>query len=117
MKIGRISRRTFALKAANDGSRPRVEILRTFLAVTAAVALIGTGAIALPSLSPVEASVEVPPAKGPQLEPQVLADIEGVHEEAGMVGGPLRESVREVAKSLPSAGVQGGKATTDVIKP
>ena len=58
MKIGRISRRTFALKAANDGSRPRVEILRTFLAVTAAVALIATGAIALPSLAPVDAMPE-----------------------------------------------------------
>ena len=80
MKIVRISRLTLAPKAVKDGSRPRIEILRTVLAVAAAVALIGTGAIALPSLSPVEASVEAPPAKGPQLEPEVLADIEGVHE-------------------------------------
>ena len=117
MKIVRISRRTLAPKAVNDGSRPRTEILRTVLAVAAAVALIGTGAIALPSLSPVEASVEVPPARGPQLEPQVLADIEGVHEEAGMLGSPLSESVREVAKSLPSAAVKVAKATTAVTKP
>jgi 3D (Asp-Asp-Asp) domain-containing protein len=117
MKIGRISRRTFAVNAANDGSRPRVEILRTILAVAAAVALIGTGAIALPSLAPVEASVEVPPAKGPQLEPEVLADIEGVHEEAGMLGGPLGESVKEVAKSLPSAAAKVAKVTTAVTRP
>ena len=103
MKIGRTSRRTFALEAANDGTRPRAEILRTVFAVTVAVALIATGAIALPSLAPVEAGVEVPPAKGPQLEPQVLADIEGVHEQAGMLGGPLVETVSNVARSVPAA--------------
>src|SRR2546423_5505319 len=109
MKIVRISRRTLAPKAVDDGSRPRTEILRTVLAVAAAVALIGTGAIALPSLSPVEASVEVPPAKGPQLEPEVLADIEGVHEEAGMLGGPPSESGREGGEMLPAPAAQIAK--------
>src|SRR3954471_14825548 len=102
MKIGRISRRTPALKTANDSSTSRGEFFRTALAVAMAVGLIATGAIALPSLAPVEAGMEIPPRKGPQLEPQVLADIEGIHEGAGMLGGPLRETVTEMAKSLPS---------------
>jgi len=117
MKIGRTSRRTFALEAANDGTRPRAEILRTVFAVTVAVALIATGAIALPSLAPVEAGVEVPPAKGPQLEPQVLADIEGVHEQAGMLGGPLVETVSNVARSVPAAAGKVARATSAVTRP
>lgn len=117
MKIGRISRRTFALKAANDSSRSRAEIVRTAIAVTAAVALIATGAIALPSLAPVEAGVEIPPAKGPQLEPQILADIEGVHEEAGMLGGPLTETVTNVTRKLPATAAKVARATTAVTKP
>ena len=53
MKIRRISRRTFALRSDDDGSpRKRVELIRTVVAVTLAVGLIGTGAIALPSLAP-----------------------------------------------------------------
>ena len=58
MKIRRISRRTFALRSADGSPRKRVEIIRTVVAVTLAVGLIGTGAIALPSLAPVEASME-----------------------------------------------------------
>ena len=117
MKIRRISRRTFALKAASDGSHTRTEILRTISAVGVAVALLATGAIALPSLAPVEARVEIPPSKGPQLEPEVLADIEGVHEQAGMLGGSLRETVAGVARSLPSTAARVAKATTSVTKP
>jgi len=117
MKTSRISRRTFALKAANDGSRSRAEIFRTVFAVTLAVGLIGTGAVALPSLAPVEAGIEIPPAKGPQLEPELLADIEGIHEGAAMLGGPLRETVTEMAKSLPSTAGKVARATTAVTKP
>src|SRR5438045_2296223 len=117
MKIGRISRRTFALRSAGDAPRPRVEILRTFVAVSLAVALIGTGAVALPSLAPVEAATEIPPAKGPQLEPDVLADIENLHEDAGMLAIPLRETVADMAKALPSAAAKLAKATTAVAKP
>src|SRR5438105_3183432 len=117
MNIGRLSRRPFALNAAKEGSRPPAEFIRTVFAVALAVALIATGAIALPSLAPVEASVETSPAKGPQLEPEVLADIEGLHEEAGMLGGPLKESVADIAKSLPSAAARVAKATTAVTKP
>ncbi|HEY3113964.1 MAG TPA: 3D domain-containing protein [Gemmatimonadaceae bacterium] len=116
MKMGRISRRTFALKAANDGLRPRTEILRTAFAVTVAVALVATGAIALPSLAPIEAGVENPTIKGPELEPKVLADIEGVHDEAGMLS-PVTETMASVTKSLPATAAKVARATTRVTKP
>ncbi|GAC1412225.1 MAG: hypothetical protein NVSMB53_09070 [Gemmatimonadaceae bacterium] len=111
MKISRISRRSFARSAANDGARPRVEVIRTVVAVTLAVALVGTGAIALPSLSPAAAGMEIPPFKGPQLEPEDLASIESVHETAAMLGGPLKETVSEVANALPSAAAKVVTAT------
>jgi 3D (Asp-Asp-Asp) domain-containing protein len=114
MKIRRISRRTFALRSADGRSpRNRVELIRTVVAVTLAVGIIGTGAIALPSLAPVEASMEIPPAKGPQLEPDELASIESIHETAGM----LTEAVSDVVKALPSAAADVAKATTAVTKP
>lgn len=118
MKIRRISRRTFALRFANDGSpQKRVELVRTVVAVTLAVGLIGTGAVALPSFAPVEASMEIPPAKGPQLEPEELASIESIHETAGMLAGPLKETVSDVAKALPSTAANIARATTAVTKP
>jgi 3D (Asp-Asp-Asp) domain-containing protein len=113
MKIRRISRRSLALRAADDAPRPRVEVIRTIVAVTLAVALIATGAIALPTLSPVEAAIEIPPPKGPQLEPAELNDIESVHEAAGM----LKETVAEVAKALPSTAARVARATTAVTRP
>ena len=116
MKIGRISRRTFAPKAANDGSRSRTEIFRTVFAVTLAVALIATGAIALPSLAPVEASIENPAPTEAQLEPEVLADIEGVHEEAAMLS-PVTETMASVTRALPSTAARVARATTAVTKP
>ena len=106
MKIGRISRRILALRVANDGSpRKRVEVVRTVVAITLAVGLIGTGAVALPSLAPVEASMDIPPTKGPKLEPEELTSIERKHETAGMLAGPL-ETVTDMAR-----------ATTAVTKP
>jgi 3D (Asp-Asp-Asp) domain-containing protein len=117
MKISRISRRTLATGASNDSSRPRVEVIRTFIAVAMAVALIGTGAVALPSLSPIEAGIEIPAPRGPQLEPAQLTDIESVHETAGMLGSPLKETVTDVAKALPSTAAKIAKATTKVTKP
>jgi 3D (Asp-Asp-Asp) domain-containing protein len=111
MKIRRISRRSFARSAADDGTRPRVEVIRTIVAVTLAVALLGTGAIALPSLSPVEAGLEIPPFKGPQLEPEDLASIERVHEAAAMLGGPLKETVSDVANAFPSTAAKVANAT------
>jgi 3D (Asp-Asp-Asp) domain-containing protein len=118
MKIRRISRPTVALGVAND--RPplrRAEIVRTIGAVTLAVALIGTGAVALPSLSPVEASMEIPPAKGPQLEPQELTAIESIHETAGDLAAPLKETVSDMARALPSTAAKVARATTAVTKP
>ena len=119
MKIGRISRRAFAPRAAGDGTsrRPQVEVVRTIVAVTLAVALVGTGAIALPSLAPVAAGIEIPPRKGPQLEPEAIADIERIRETAGMLGGRLAETVADMAMALPSAAARVAKATTAVTRP
>ncbi len=69
------------------------------------------------NLAPVSAGLEIPPRKGPQLEPDVLADIEAVHAAAGRLGGPLAETVSEVARALPSAAARVAKATTLVTKP
>ena len=91
----------------------RVEVIRTVVAVGLAIGVIGTGAIALPSLAPVEASMELPPAKGPALEPEELASIEGIHEAAGA----LKETVSDMAKSLPSTAANVARATTAVTKP
>jgi 3D (Asp-Asp-Asp) domain-containing protein len=119
MKIRRISRRTSALRKPDAGTpQNRGEIVRTVVAVAMAVALIGTGAVALPSLVPVvEASMEIPPAKGPQLEPEELSSIESIHENAGMLAGSLKETVADVAKALPSTAASLAKATTAVTRP
>jgi len=119
MKIGRISRRPLPLESVvrRATPRPRVEFFRTFVAVTLAVGLIGTGAIALPSLSPLEAGIEIPPRKGPQLEPDVLADIESVHNAAGKLAGPLAETVADVTRALPSTAARVAKATTAIARP
>ncbi|MGH7605227.1 MAG: hypothetical protein ACRENK_14690 [Gemmatimonadaceae bacterium] len=118
MKIGSISRRIMALRIVNQRAQlGRSETVRTIVAVTLAIALIGTGAVALPSLSPVEAAVEIPPAKGPQLEPEDLASIESMHENAGKLGEPLRETITEMAKALPSTAATVARATTVIAKP
>lgn len=118
MKFRRISRRSAALGVANDRAPlKRADVVRTVVAVTLAIALIGTGAVALPSLSPIEASIEIPPAKGPQLEPEDLSAIEGIHETAGNLAGPLKETVSDMARALPSAAVTVARATTAVTKP
>ena len=97
--------------------RRRTDVVRTFVAVTLATALIGTGAVALPSLSPVQASVEFPPQKGPQLEPVDLSTIESIHENAGNLAAPVREVISDMAKALPSTAVNVAAATTAVTKP
>lgn len=119
MKIGRISRRAFATRTAGDRTsrRPQLEVVRTIVAVTLAVALVGTGAIALPSLAPVAAGIEIPPRKGPQLEPEAIADIERIRETAGMLGGPLAETVADMAMALPATAARVAKATTAVTRP
>ena len=120
MKFRRISRRDPAPGPDKEGSsRKRVELIRAVVAVTLAVALIGTGAVTLPSLGPavVEASIDLPPVKGPKLEPQEIASIENVQTTAGLLGGPLTESVSDMAKALPSKAANVAKATTAVTRP
>ena len=128
MKIRRISRHPLAPGIADDGSatkRRRVEVVRTIVAVTLAVALVGTGAIALPALAPVPAAVEVPTVttrveiprrKGPQLE-DLRTDIEAIPDAVGKLGGPLAEKVSDIARALPSTAAKVAKATTAVTKP
>ena len=119
MKIRRISRRAPTTGGVSDGSfpRPRVEVIRAVVAVTLAVALVGTGAIALPSLVPIAAGVETFPRQGPQLEPAVLTNIETTRGARGKLGSPLAEMVSDVARALPSTAARVAKATTAVTKP
>jgi 3D (Asp-Asp-Asp) domain-containing protein len=97
--------------------KKRSEVVRTVVAVTLAIALIGTGAVALPSLAPTQASVNFPPAKGPQLEPDVLSAIESVHENAGNLSGPVKQTIAEMAKALPSTAANVAAATTALTRP
>jgi len=70
----------------------RWEILRTGVALACAIAILGTGSIALPSLATAE--TEIPPLKGPQLEPETLAAIESLRETAAMIPEPVKEAAR-----------------------
>jgi 3D (Asp-Asp-Asp) domain-containing protein len=97
--------------------RRRSEVVRTVVAVTLAIGLIGTGAVALPSLSPMPASIEIPPPKGPQLEPDELSAIESIHENAGNIAGPAKETIAEMARALPSTAARIASATTAVARP
>src|SRR3982074_1276798 len=120
MKISRISRPTFTPTTASDPTRrrPRVGVVRTIVAVTLAVALVGTGAIALPSLPPVVlAGIGIPPTKGPQLEPEDLGDVVSITDAARTLGGPLTETISDIARALPTTAARVAKATTSVTKP
>jgi 3D (Asp-Asp-Asp) domain-containing protein len=97
--------------------KQRSEVFRTVVAVTLAIALIGTGAVALPSLAPIQASLDSPPKKGPQLEPDVLSAIEAAHENAGNLAGPVKQTIIEIAKALPSTAANVAAATTALAKP
>jgi 3D (Asp-Asp-Asp) domain-containing protein len=98
--------------------KKRSEVVRTVVAVTLAIALIGTGAVALPSLAPMQAaSVDFPPPKGPQLEPDVLSAIESVHENAGNLAGPVKQTIADMAKALPSTAANVAAATTALTRP
>jgi 3D (Asp-Asp-Asp) domain-containing protein len=97
--------------------KKRSEVVRTVVAVTLAVALIGTGAVALPSLAPMQAGFDQPPQKGPQLEPDVLAAIESIHENAGNLAGPVKQTIVDMAKALPSTAANVAAATTALTKP
>ena len=115
MKNSNVSRGTF--KQPTTSSAPsRADIVRTLSAVTLAVALLATGAIGLPSLSPIAGANEITAEALPQLEPQILADIEGVHQEAGMLTAPMF-TVASIAKAVPSATVRVARATSAVSIP
>jgi 3D (Asp-Asp-Asp) domain-containing protein len=104
----------------------KVEFVRTTVAVTMAVALVGTGAVALPSLAPASMKIdapaaapirfEIPARKGPQLEPDV-ADAEPIRRVVDKLPAPLAEKVSDIARALPSTAVKVAKATTAVTKP
>jgi 3D (Asp-Asp-Asp) domain-containing protein len=97
--------------------KKRSEVFRTVVAVTLAIALIGTGAVALPSLAPSQASIERPPQKGPQLETDVLSAIESVNANAGNLAGPVKETVVNMTKALPSTAANVARATTALTRP
>jgi 3D (Asp-Asp-Asp) domain-containing protein len=97
--------------------KKRSEVVRTVVAVTLAIALIGTGAVALPSLAPIQPSIEFPPQKGPQLEPDVLSAIESVNANAGNLAGPVKERIVDMAKALPSTAGNVARATTALTRP
>ncbi len=73
----------------------RLEVFRTAIALAFAIAILGTGAIALPSL-PAPTNTELPPVKGPQLEAATLEAIETVHESAAMLVEPVKETAVKV---------------------
>jgi 3D (Asp-Asp-Asp) domain-containing protein len=127
VKISRISRRTLALRMATPRSR-RAEVVRTVLAVTLAIALIGTGAVALPSLAPSEtnsvAAADLAANAAPtttaelaMLEPDDLASVESAHETAGQLDRPLKETVVAMTKSLPAKAAKVARVTTAITKP
>ncbi|HXG69018.1 MAG TPA: hypothetical protein VNJ04_00210 [Gemmatimonadaceae bacterium] len=111
MKKSDISRRDYALSVANVNAnanalakRKRGEALRTGVALVFAVGLIGTGAVALPSLSPSTSidSAALSPLIGPQLEPMALEAIESIRETAAMIpdGREIVPGVRHAATDL-----------------
>jgi len=111
MKIRRISRQSSAVKVVSN-ARPRAEIVRTIVAVTLALGLIGTGAIALPSFAGSEPVAEPAAPILAELEPEQLADIESVHQSAGMLGS----IPAEVARAIPVAGAKTSRATRGASK-
>ena len=87
------------------------------LAVSIAIALIATGAVALPSLAPITSEANIAPVSLPQLEPMQLAAIEDIHENAAMLAEPIRESAKAVAKAIPTAAAKVARVTTKATKP
>jgi 3D (Asp-Asp-Asp) domain-containing protein len=94
----------------------RLEVFRTGVALAFALAIIGTGAIALPSLATAE-DTELPPVKGPQLETETLAAMESLRETAAMLTEPVKERATDAARTLPAGAAKVAKVTTSVTKP
>ncbi len=89
----------------------RVEFFRTAIALALAIALIGSGAVALPSLVSV-AEAELPPVKGPQLEAETMTAIESVRESASMIAEPVKESVPKASASKARSSAAGALRAT-----
>jgi 3D (Asp-Asp-Asp) domain-containing protein len=93
----------------------RLEMLRTGVALACAIAILGTGSIALPSLATAE--TEIPPVKGPQLEPETLAAVESLRETAGMIPEPVKETATGAVRAIPGGAEAVARTTTAVAKP
>jgi 3D (Asp-Asp-Asp) domain-containing protein len=94
----------------------RLEVFRTGVALAFALGVLGTGAIALPTLATAE-NTELPPVKGPHLEPETLASIESLRETAARLSEPVKETAAEAARTLPEGAAKVAKATTAATKP
>lgn len=92
----------------------RLEIFRTGIALAFALGVLGTGAIALPSLATAE-NTELPPVKGPQLEAATLAAIETVHETAGMLVEPMKESAAAFIRATAHEAIKMKKGIIPLI--
>ena len=93
----------------------RLEVFRTGIALAIAIAILGTGSIALPSKATAE--TEVPPVKGPQLEATTLAAIESIHDGAARLAEPAKQTVITAARAVPEGAATVAKATASVTKP
>ena len=95
----------------------RLEILRTGVALACAIAILGTTSIALPSLATAE--TEIPPVKGPQLEPETLAAIESLRETAAMIPEPVVETARitsAIAKPIATGGLRAAPSAAGFVR-
>lgn len=95
----------------------RLEILRTGFALACAIAILGTGSIALPSLATAE--TEIPPVKGPHLEPETLAAIEALRETAATIPEPVKETARitsAIAKPIATGGLKAAPSAAGFVR-
>jgi 3D (Asp-Asp-Asp) domain-containing protein len=96
----------------------RLEILRTGVALSFAIAILATGAIALPSLATAE-NTELPPVKGPQLEADVLAAVEAVQANAAMLVEPVTATAAattKIAKPIASGALKAVPSAAGFVR-
>jgi 3D (Asp-Asp-Asp) domain-containing protein len=95
----------------------RLEVLRTGVALACAIAILGTTSIALPSLATAE--TEIPPLKGPQLEPETLDAIESLRETAAMIPEPVKETARitsAIARPIATGGLKAAPSAAGFVR-
>jgi 3D (Asp-Asp-Asp) domain-containing protein len=95
----------------------RLEILRTGVALACAIAILGTGSIALPSLATAE--TEIPPLKGPPLEPETLAAIESVRETAAKIPEPVKQTAKitgAITKPIATGGLKAAPSAAGFVR-